>query len=149
MGIVINQIINNVSVKDVLKQLGIKLGVLKGDIPVHFGGPLEPARGFVLHTDDYKKQETLLIRNGMALTSSIDILKDISDGSGPSRSILALGYSGWSAGQLEAEIEQNSWITAPSTDELIFEKGVREKWLIAAESIGVDLLKLSPSAGHA
>jgi len=149
MGIVINQIINNVTIRDILKQLGIQPGVMKGDLPVHFGGPVDSARGFVLHTDDYKQRDTVIMKNGIALTSNIDVLKDLTVGVGPSRSIMALGYAGWNAGQLDVEIHQNSWLTAPASPDLVFENGGREKWFTAAESIGVDLLKLSPAAGHA
>lgn len=149
MGIVINHLIQNVTIRDILKQLSIEPIKLTHDIPVHFGGPVDPARGFVLHTDDYSRSETVLMGESIALTSNIEVLRDIALGQGPAESLLALGYAGWAPGQLEEEIEANSWITVPATKELVFDTGNPDKWTKAAASVGIDLLKLSTTVGHA
>lgn len=149
MGLVINHLIQNVTIRDILKQLNIEPLRLKQDIPVHFGGPVDPARGFVLHTDDYSRSETVIMGESIALTSNIEVLRDIAVGQGPSESLLALGYAGWNQGQLEEEIESNSWISVPATKELIFNVNNPEKWAKSAESAGIDLLKLSTTVGHA
>lgn len=110
---------------------------------------MESARGFILHSDDYKKPEALHVRNGLALSSNLEILKDISSGAGPENKIFALGYAGWGPNQLESEIEANSWISVPATRELVFGTDNSAKWNKAAKSIGVDLYKFSSEVGHA
>lgn len=149
MGIVINHPIQNVNFRDILKQLNIDPSAYNAQVPVHFGGPVDPARGFVIHTADYARSETVYMGGNIALTSNVEVLRDIAIGSGPRESILALGYAGWSPGQLENELESNSWISTPATKELIFNTGNSEKWARAAETVGVDLLKLSTTVGHA
>jgi putative transcriptional regulator len=150
MGVVVNQVVNSIKLKDVLKQLGIPSGKdLSPKHPVHFGGPVDPARGFVIHTPEYSLKETVRMENDVCLTSSLQIIRDIASGKGPVKSIFALGYAGWGANQLESEITQNSWITLPASIDLIFNTENEAKWQKSAQSIGVDLLKLSSSAGNA
>lgn len=149
MGIIINHTIENLSFREVFEQLDIKTTGLKKKTPVYFGGPVDAARGFVIHSDDYCQEETFVMENRIALTSNLKILRDIAEGAGPENSILALGYAGWSPGQIEAEVESNSWISIPATPELVFETDNQEKWEKAARQLGVDIYNLSGNVGHA
>lgn len=149
MGIIINQTINDIKSSLIWDYFKIDTKDQQITLPVHFGGPVESARGFILHSDDYKKPEALHVRNGLALSSNLEILKDISSGAGPENKIFALGYAGWGPNQLESEIEANSWISVPATRELVFGTDNSAKWNKAAKSIGVDLYKFSSEVGHA
>ena len=117
---------------------------------MHFGGPVETGRGFVLHSDEYRSAlETLRVGDGIALTATRDILEDIATGKGPERAQLMLGYAGWGPGQLEGEIAQNGWLTCEASPEVIFDLPDAEKWGAALKTLGIDPLGLSASAGHA
>lgn len=150
MGIIINHIIDNISYKDLFEQLSIDGKASLEHLPVHYGGPVEINRGFVIyHFDDVPHPDTLLTVNNIAVSSSIHVLREIAHGNGPKDRILALGYAAWGAGQLEAEIEANSWISVPATRELIFEADNNIKWKHAAESYGIDINRLTSYVGHA
>ena len=118
-------------------------------LPIHFGGPVETGRGFVLHSSDYVRDGTIDVGGGVGLTATIDILQDIAEGSGPVQFFLALGYAGWGAGQLEEELIQNSWLHAPYDKTLVFCADIKDKWHAALSSIGVELSTLSDSIGRA
>ncbi len=149
MGLVLNKQIESLTFPDLLTQLGIESA--SGGIPirVHFGGPVEAGRGFVLHSADYVQDATMLVDNAVALTATIDILKAIAQGAGPKQRLLALGYSGWGAGQLDAEIKANGWLNVPADDELVFGGDLEGKWLRAMKKIGIDPIMLADGAGHA
>jgi putative transcriptional regulator len=149
MGLVVNRAIESISFTDLLRQLQIVPSAPSEDIRVHFGGPVETGRGFVLHSDDYKQEATLNIRNGIALTATIDVLKAMAAGSGPKRSLLALGYAGWAPDQLDNEIRNNGWLTVASDEDLIFGLDLDGKWERAVGKIGIDPAKLATTAGHA
>jgi putative transcriptional regulator len=149
MGLVVNKAIDSIEFPDLLRQLNIEPTTPSAGIRVHFGGPVETGRGFVLHSDDYQQDATLVIRNGIALTATIDVLRAIAVGRGPQRSLLALGYAGWAPGQLDAEIHANGWLTCSADDELVFGQDLDGKWDDAVRKIGVDPTKLSSLAGHA
>ena len=152
MGLVLNKLVENVSFPDLLEQLNIRSGKVEREIRVHFGGPVETGRGFVLHTADYVQDATLMIDKRVALTATIDILKAIAEGAGPNRSLLALGYAGWAPGQLEHEIQANGWLSCPADPELVFGGSLDDKWERAMGRIGIDLdklSKLSGASGHA
>lgn len=152
MGLVLNKLVENVSFPDLLEQLNIRSGNVEHEIHVHFGGPVETGRGFVLHTADYVQDATLMIDKRVALTATVDILKAIAEGSGPDHSLLALGYAGWAPGQLEQEIQANGWLSCPADDELVFGGPLDDKWERAMGKIGIDLEKLSKlsgASGHA
>ena len=102
-----------------------------------------------MHTADYSRSETVIMGENIALTANLEIMKDIASGHGPSETVLALGYAGWEANQLEKEMEENSWISVPATKELIFNIPNSDKWRKSAESGGIDLTKLSSTVGHA
>ena len=114
------------------------------------GGPVETGRGFVLHSNDFFiNNSTLPIDQAVSLTATVDILRAIASGSGPDRAVLALGYAGWQAGQLEAEMQDNGWLNVPADTSLIFDSVLDSKYQRAVQTLGIDLSRLSPHAGHA
>lgn len=149
MGLVVNRLIDSLSLHSLLEQIGLEEVADTTDIPVHFGGPVESSRGFVLHTTDYIQESTLVIEDDIALTATIDVLKAIARGEGPKRKVLALGYAGWAPGQLDAEIQANGWLLVPADLDLVFGVDNDTKWERALAKIGIDLTLLSSEAGHA
>lgn len=149
MGLVVNRLIDSVSFGNLLEQLGVESDAERSDMPVHFGGPVEASRGFVLHTTDYVQESSLVIDRQIALTATIDMLRAIASGKGPERCVLALGYAGWAPGQLDAEIQNNGWLLVPPDLDLVFGQDNGAKWERSLAKIGVDLSLLSSEAGHA
>lgn len=149
MGLVVNQVADSVTFPTVVEQLGIEPDARVRDTPVHVGGPVESSRGFVLHSVDYVNDSTLVIDEHFALTATVDVLRAIATGDGPDRSVFALGYSGWGAGQLDTEIQQNGWLLVPADSSIVFDAKDEEKWDRALRKIGVDPSLLSSVAGHA
>ena len=149
MGLVLNQVIKGLSFPSLLEQLGIEEGANGRAVPIHFGGPVEAGRGFVLHTDDYQQDATLEVDGGVSLTATVDVLKAVARGRGPKQSLLALGYAGWGPGQLDDEIKANGWLQAPADRELIFDGDQATKWDRSIEKIGIDPRMLSDEVGHA
>jgi putative transcriptional regulator len=149
MGLVINRKFNGLSFPDLLEQLNIEATPLCDPIKIHFGGPVEAGRGFVLHSTDYVQETTLVVNDDVGLTATIDVLKAIANGEGPARSLLALGYAGWGAGQLDNEIRDNAWLSVEPDDDLLFGRDLDTKWERAIAKIGVDFSMLSGEAGHA
>jgi putative transcriptional regulator len=149
MGLVINKALGSLTFAELLAQLGVEAGGEQEEIRVHFGGPVETGRGFVLHSDDYAQDTTTRVDGGVAMTATVDVLKDISDGQGPRRSLLALGYAGWGAGQLDSEIHANGWLIVGADEELIFDTDLDDKWERAIGKLGFDPSSLSGEAGHA
>jgi putative transcriptional regulator len=149
MGLVVNKLMGSMTFPELLTQLGVEPPNSKADIRVHFGGPVEPGRGFVLHSRDYLQDGTLEITDNIALTSTIDILKEIAVGGGPKRNLLALGYAGWGPGQLENEIQDNAWLNVDPSDDLLFDADLDTKWKRAMQKLGIDFSMLSDMAGLA
>ncbi|MBL6928559.1 MAG: YqgE/AlgH family protein [Rhodospirillales bacterium] len=150
MGLVVNKIIDSITFPDLLAQLGIESIGYGDQIRIHFGGPVESSRGFVLHSPDYHRDTTMVVDDTLALTATIDILKAIATGGGPERSMLALGYAGWGPGQLDQEIIANGWLHAPSDPDIVFgEDETAVKWEKAIGKLGIDPRMLSDTAGHA
>ncbi|MGM0584420.1 MAG: YqgE/AlgH family protein [Pseudomonadota bacterium] len=150
MGLIINKRARELTFAELLKQVGIEGGAKTGATPVHFGGPVEVGRGFVLHTDDWEAPGvTKPLPGGLALTATVEILRDMAAGKGPDQAVLALGYAGWSAGQLEVELQQNGWLTCDADPELIFGPDDEAKWTAALRKIGVDPAMLSSQGGMA
>ncbi len=157
MGLVINRPAEDVSFPEMLEKLGVLQGEEQIRMPaelrsktVLIGGPVEPARGFVLHSSDYYLPEgTLPVTPGIALTATLDVLRAMVSGSGPRRSLLALGYAGWGPGQLEMEMRQNGWLLCEADERIIFELEPAERYSAALDLLGADLASLSPDAGHA
>lgn len=150
MGLIVNKPAPDVRLVDLLEQLDIDDGELATDVRIHFGGPVETGRGFVLHTGDYTSGAgTMEVANGVAMTATLDILEDIAMGSGPKRSMLGLGYTGWGPGQLEGELVQNGWLVCDATDDIVFGRAAEHKWTAALKVLGIDPLMLSASGGSA
>ncbi len=157
MGLVINQRASHISFPDLLERLGIVPTDPDGSVSdgirsmsIHVGGPVETGRGFVLHSSDYfANDSTLPIEDGVCLTATIDILKAIATGNGPNHSILALGYAGWSPGQLESEIQANGWLNCTADLDLLFDNNLETKYTRALAKIGIDPSHLVSDAGHA
>jgi putative transcriptional regulator len=157
MGIIVNRPAGSIDFPELLVQLDIikkvdqiKLPENAESMKVLRGGPVETGRGFVLHSSDfYIEKATLRIDQGICLTATVDILKAIASGAGPKHAILALGYAGWGAGQLENEIQHNGWLHCDADPDLVFGDDVDEKYLRALHKIGIDPGMLSADAGHA
>ncbi|HYD06378.1 MAG TPA: YqgE/AlgH family protein [Reyranella sp.] len=136
LGIIVNNKVEDLPLGQVYKQLGIEAPKVANLQPVLFGGPVEPSRGLVLHSSDYKRGETLLIEGGMALTASLEILKDMAGGGGPKQAWLALGHSGWSPGQLDRELQDNTWLVVDGDAALVFDADLEAKWQRALDLLG-------------
>jgi putative transcriptional regulator len=149
MGLVINRLIDSLTFDSLLEQIGVERTATGDSLPIHFGGPVESSRGFVLHTTDYLQDSSLVIEDEIALTATIDVLKAIAQGDGPRRRVLALGYAGWAPGQLDAEIQANGWLLVPADLDLVFGLDNEAKWQRAIAKLGIDLSLLSSEAGHA
>ena len=149
MGLVLNQRFEALTFVELMSQLELEEKHITKDVPVHFGGPVEAGRGFVLHTSDYQQDATLEVVDGVALTATVDILKAIAKGEGPNKSLLALGYAGWGPGQLDMEIRANGWLQVPGDSEIIFDDQLETKWERAFRRLGIDPRMLSDNMGHA
>lgn len=147
MGLVINKP-SDLAVRDMLAHMEIEAHVDRGQ-PVFWGGPVQPERGFVLHRDEGDWESTLHVADGLAVTTSRDILEAIGNGFGPSAYLITLGYAGWGDGQLESEMLSNSWLSTPVSEHIIFETPLEERWSAAARLLGVEAHRLSGLIGHA
>lgn len=150
MGLIVNKSSNEVDMPTLLSQLDIESAQDLSRRAVHFGGPVEMGRGFVLHTPDYRSIVTTLeVREDIHMTATLDILEDLAKGDGPEKWLMMLGYAGWAAGQLEAEIAENGWLVCDASPELIFDVVDTEKWEAALGTLGVAALALSSAGGRA
>ncbi|MDI9349684.1 MAG: YqgE/AlgH family protein [Candidatus Symbiobacter sp.] len=165
MGIVINRLASSINYDSLMAELGIEPSNSNQDRPVFIGGPVEPSRGFVLHTADHIESATLIIANPprqisdphsapnsgrkLGLTATTDMLRAIQQGKGPTRNILALGHAGWGPGQLESELQSNSWLTVAADEDIIFGGDVASKWKRALGKLGIDPAMLSSEMGRA
>lgn len=150
MGLIVNKPTPGVRMADLLDQLNIPPQPGMRDIRVHFGGPVEQARGFVLHSADYNAGEsTLRVDEATAMTATLEVLQQIAQGHGPQFSMFALGYAGWGPGQLEAEIASNGWLSCAPRNDIVFGRADENKWSAALKSMGVNPLGLSSTAGRA
>lgn len=150
MGLIVNKPAREINFNGLLEQLNIPRAPTGRDIRVHFGGPVERARGFVLHSADYKGgPATMEIGTDFRMTATLDILEALARGQGPDTALLALGYAGWGPGQLESEILRNDWLTADAAGDLVFSPDDGGKWMGALRRMGIDPLSLSSAAGRA
>jgi putative transcriptional regulator len=149
MGLVINKLLGSLTLAELFEQLQIESGALAKRRPVHFGGPVEPGRGFVLHTADYREEATLTVEGDIAVTATLDIMRAIGKGRGPRQSLFALGYAGWAPGQLDAEIQANGWLSVAADEAIVFDPDHDGKWRRALAKLGIDLSALSSTAGRA
>ena len=128
MGLILNRPIGEASLSELLEGAGGEGTGVNGEIRVHFGGPVEPGRGFVLHTADYQIEGTQVVKDGIAVTARPEILHAMGTGTGPRKSLFALGYAGWAPGQLEAELKAGSWEIVPADETLVFDENYEKKW---------------------
>ena len=149
MGVVINRPIE-MSLDDLFDQIHLEIHDKElGQSPVHFGGPVQIERGFVLHQPIGHWQSTMTVSSETALTTSKDILEASALGVGPAKMLVTLGYAGWTAGQLEEELAQNAWLTVLAYDAVIFDTPSDQKFDAAIRLLGIDLASLAEEAGHA
>ena len=149
MGLVINHL-SEYTLGEVFRQMDIEhRSPALSRQAVLIGGPVQPDRGFVLHDDPRDFGSTLRFGQGLAVSTSRDILEEMARGDGPPHFLIALGYAGWTAGQLELELAQNSWLTVPAEKAIFFETPLEDRWQAAARTLGVDISKLSDTVGHA
>ncbi len=149
MGLVINRLFEPLGFNELLGQLNIEADASTRPVQVHFGGPVESGRGFVLHSDDYNSEGTMPVMGGVSLTATVDILKALAEGKGPKRCFLALGYAGWAPGQLDAELQANGWLHAKAEADFLFDPEIEGKWERLLAKIGINPAMLSTEAGHA
>ncbi len=153
MGLVINHVIGGLDFSDLLKQIKLEnseKNVLQElDIPVYAGGPVEPARGFLIHSPEFSQPDTIRVTDDISVTGTVDALKAVAGGKGPQKMLFVLGYAGWSPGQLDEELQQNAWMTAQPTPELIFDTDPAQRWVTSMGQIGINPSMLSTAAGRA
>jgi putative transcriptional regulator len=149
MGLVINKVLDSLTIPELMAHLEVPTETPMPAKKIHFGGPVETARGFVLHSTDYCDGGTRVVGNGLALTATLDILRAIGRGEGPRRTLLALGYAGWGPGQLDAEIQANSWLSVSADEQIVFDPQHDTKWERAIGRLGFNAGMLSSEAGHA
>jgi len=140
MGLVVNRVLGSGSLDDLLESLGVDArGTAKVDVRVHYGGPVEAGRIFMLHTPDYRSEDTTVVSDLAALTVTPEILGDIAAGKGPRRSLFALGYAGWAPDQLEDELAVGAWVVVEADEALLFDDRSDTKWQRAFDRRGIDL----------
>jgi len=149
MGLVVNHETSQI-LGDIFGQLNIDcVDESISNQPVYIGGPVQLEQGFVLHSEGSSWQNSVEVSSDIYLTSSLDILQDIADGNGPEDYLVILGFSGWGSGQLESELQQNSWLTSTCDADLLFHQKPEDKWQVAFDSLGFDINSLSPVSGNA
>lgn len=148
MGIGLSQTVPGMGLHTLLDQIGIEPGAAP-DVPLHIGGPVDPQRGFVVHSDDWGGEDTIDVAGLWRLSGTIDVLRAIADGRGPSRFVIALGYAGWGAGQIEAELARPGWFAAPVPVDILYDRPAAGRWAASFAHAGVDSRLLTAGSGHA
>lgn len=155
MGLIINRRLDDLSFADLMQQVKTgkneerDLALALPELAVHFGGPMEVGRGFILHSPDVMLAHSKKLLPELALSTSVDMLEAMAQERGPRQALLALGYAGWGAGQLETEFQDNAWLHAPLDNELIFNIPAELCWEAALASVGISLSNFSSTSGHA
>lgn len=151
LGLIISTLHEGVTVRGLMEQLDIDPGVTPEDTPIYAGGPVEPGRGFVLHSPEYSADGTIRVADVWALSMSLQVLKDIAAGQGPKRWLMTLGYAGWGEGQLDGEMRRHGWmcLDAGGLDELVYAMPADQRWPSAFAQLGVDVMHLAAAAGSA
>ena len=152
MGIIINKAVDGLDFREMLSRLEVTVGSKAPRGPILFGGPMQTSRGFVLHSGDFQSSEansTLEVTREISLTTTLDILRAIGSGTGPQKSLFALGYAGWDGGQIEDEIRANAWIHCDADTALVFDTELEAKWNGALGKLGIDLSGFSAQTGRA
>ena len=148
LGIGLGRVVPRLGFHDLLGQLSIEPGVAP-NVAIHLGGPVEPQRGFILHSLDWGGSDSVQVGDRWALSATLDILKAIAEGKGPKRWVAALGYAGWGAGQLEQEMSRHGWFVTPGTEELLYDCDVNSRWSAAFNEAGIDTRLLTTEFGTA
>lgn len=148
LGIGLGRLVPRIGFHNLLEQLDIAPAVAP-DVPIHFGGPVEPQRGFILHTPDWEGQESVHVAGRWVLTATLDILKAIAEGKGPRRWVAALGYAGWGPGQLDMEMRRHGWFVTPGNDSLLYDSDVKSRWGEGFRASGIDPAMLTAQSGTA
>lgn len=148
LGIGLGRIVPRIGFHELLGQLEIEPGVAP-DVAIHLGGPVEPQRGFILHTLDWGGEDTIQVGDRWALSATLDILGAIAEGRGPSRWVAALGYAGWGQGQLDQEMTGHGWFAIPGSDELLYDCDVKSRWETGFRTAGIDPRLLTADFGTA
>ena len=149
MGIIINKPLPKLPFKQVMQQFNLRITQNTPNHVMHFGGPVETSRGFVLHGDDYSSQHTETISSKVNVTATIDVIRHIASGDGPQQCLMALGYASWSGGQLEQELQVNAWLVTHSTTALLFDMPSDERWDKAYQQLGLNPAQFISHAGSA
>ena len=150
LGLIVNKAIPDLSLGNLLEHLDIPRAPEGRDIRVHYGGPVERGRGFVLHSRDFRSEAaTMRIGGGYGMTATLDVLEAMARGEGPAQATVALGCAGWGGGQLEQELVEDSWLLVPVAPAILFDLPLEQRWQAAAGSIGVDLVNVASHSGHA
>ena len=149
MGLVLNKINKEVNFKIFCDLMSINTINFDNNKNVRIGGPMDTNRGFVLHSSDHILPDTKIINQSFGMTSSIDIIKEIASGKGPSSSIITVGYSGWFSGQLESELKENNWLTLPATPEIVFNTELNSVWELSLNELGIKPSQISSNFGNA
>ena len=149
MGLIVNKQLAALTLGELFAQLDIEPSAVAGLRPVHFGGPVEAGRGFVLHTADYREEATLHVGGNISVTATLEVLRAIGKNRGPRQSLFALGYAGWAPGQLDAEIQANGWLVVAADSYLVFDTEDDGKWQRALAKLGVSPEMLSADSGRA
>jgi putative transcriptional regulator len=147
LGLVVNQPMDGLTVPELMRTLEIDPQTTPERL-VLAGGPVEPSRGFVLHSPEYEGESTIMVGMKWGLTATLDVLRDIAAGKGPAHWLSTLGYTGWGPGQLEGELAQHGWQQAPGDTKILFETAIESRWERAFASLGVNVGQLSTTAGH-
>jgi putative transcriptional regulator len=149
LGIIVNRLVNKVNYQTTIRMFKDENdGSAEIVMPVHIGGPVEPERGFILHTAEYDKNLLLKFPDNLAISSNVEIIKDIAKGSGPANSIFVLGYTGWFTGQLEEEMKNNLWLVSECDQQILFSKESDKKWYAALDRMGISDSLFAPEIGH-
>ncbi|GAA4812335.1 YqgE/AlgH family protein [Sphingosinicella ginsenosidimutans] len=148
LGIGLGELVPRLRLHDLLAQLDIPAGEAP-NAPIHHGGPVEPQRGFILHTPDWGGQDSIEVAGRWVLSATLDVLRAIAEGKGPSRWVVALGYAGWGPGQLDAEMQRHGWFVTDGSDALLYDEDVETRWAAAFRGAGVDPRLLAAHSGTA
>ncbi len=151
MGLMVNSNLSDIAFDKVIEQTGLKsdISVDIDKIKVMNGGPVEVSRGFLLHSGEFEQKETIHISREYGVTGTVEALEDVVSGNGPERMLFVLGHAGWGAGQLDREMQQNSWLVVDATPEIVFAAPIERKWELALAALGIDPMMLSGQAGNA
>lgn len=149
MGLQINNLSDELSFSELLGQLDISSEAFDGVMPVHHGGPVDSGRGFLLHSSAFSRDDTIVVDGRYGVTGTVDALRDVVKQDYVQDMIFIMGYAGWTSGQIEKELQENVWLVAPASEQILFRTDADQIWSKAISSIGVDPTLLSSQMGHA